>query len=204
MRLVVFFPEVMEQEITQEELVKEFYMKNPNREIQHQEAVDWLTHEFKRRTGKVFRDPDRAIRKLSQIGFLIKIKKGVYKYDPNHVENRSLEDFTPSQKEEIFRRDGYKCVICGLGRESGLELHADHIKPKDLGGKAEISNGQTLCSIHNFRKKNFGQTETGKKMFIRLHEAAETIGDEKTKDFCQAVLKIYEEFGINGHIHWNP
>jgi len=194
----------MKQNISQEELVKEFYIKNPNREIQHQEAVDWLNSEYKRRTGKVFRDPDRAIRKLSQSGFLIKIRKGVYLYDPTHIQNRNLEDFTPSQKEEIFRRDGYKCVICGLGRESGLEIHADHIKPKDLGGKAEISNGQTLCAIHNFRKKNFGQTETGKKMFIRLYEAAKMMDDEKTKNFCKAVLETYEMFEINGHIEWNP
>jgi hypothetical protein len=192
----------MPEEISQENLVKEFYIKNPNREIQHQEAVDWLTSEYTRRTGKIFRDPDRAIRKLSQSGFLIKIRKGVYLYDPQHIENRNLEDFTPSQREEIFKRDSYKCVVCGLGREHGLEIHVDHIKPKDLGGKAEISNGQTLCAIHNFRKKNYGQTETGKKMFIRLYEASKSIGDEKTMAFCQEVLEVYDQCNINGHIKW--
>ena len=39
--------------ITQHELVKEFYLKNPNRAIQHQEAVDWLTEEYKKRTGEL-------------------------------------------------------------------------------------------------------------------------------------------------------
>ncbi len=193
----------MNSDITQEELVKEFYVKNPNREIQHEEAVDWITSEYTRRTGKIFRDPDRSIRKLSQSGFLIKIRKGVYLYDPEHSENRILEDFTGSQKQEIFRRDNYRCVMCGLGRENGLEIHADHVKPKDLGGKAEISNGQTLCAIHNFRKKNYGQTETGKKMFIRLYEAAKLIGDEKAVNFCESILNTYVEFDINGHIIWN-
>ena len=47
-------------EITQEDLVKEFYINNPNREIPHQESVDWLTKEYEERTGKKFRDPDRA------------------------------------------------------------------------------------------------------------------------------------------------
>ena len=61
--------------ITQEDLVKEFYISNPNREIPHQESVDWLTKEYEKRTGEKFRDPDRAIRKLSQSGFLIKISK---------------------------------------------------------------------------------------------------------------------------------
>ncbi|WP_408648712.1 hypothetical protein [Tumidithrix elongata] len=37
------------------------------------------------------------------------------------------------------------------------------MKPKDMGGLATIENGQTLCSQHNFLKKNLRQTETGKK-----------------------------------------
>jgi hypothetical protein len=188
--------------ITQHELVKEFYLKNPNRAIQHQEAVDWLTEEYKKRTGDVFRDPDRAIRKLHQEGFLIKIDKGVYKYDPDQVTNRDLEDFTSQQKKAIFKRDGYKCVICGRGVQEGLEIHADHIKPKDKGGKAEIENGQTLCSEHNFKKKNYSGTETGKKMFMRLHAQAKSLGDQKLTDFCQDILKVYQEHDINGHIEW--
>ena len=45
--------------ITQEDLVKEFYINNPNREIPHQESVDWLTREYETRTGEKFRDPDK-------------------------------------------------------------------------------------------------------------------------------------------------
>lgn len=47
-----------------------------------------------------------------------------------------------------------------------VHLHVDHIKPKDQGGEATIENGQTLCSIHNFQKKNYNQTETGKKCLL--------------------------------------
>ena len=47
--------------------------------------------------------------------------------------------------------------------QDGVELQVDHIKPKDKGGKATFENGQTLCATHNFRKKNYRQTETGKK-----------------------------------------
>ncbi len=59
--------------ITQLEIIKEFYINNPCREIKHQEAVDWITAEYNKRTGNIFRDPDRGIRSLSQTGFLIKI-----------------------------------------------------------------------------------------------------------------------------------
>lgn len=190
------------EETTQADMVMEYFKKNPQREIKHPEIVDWLVEEYKKRTGEVFRDPDRAIRKLSQEGQLIKIKKGVYKYDPDFIKKRELEDFTSAQKEEIFKKDGYKCVVCGKGRADGVEIQADHIKPKELGGKAEIKNGQTLCAQHNFQKKHYKQTETGKKMLIHLYELAKSINDEKLLKFCREVLEIYEKNNINGHIVW--
>jgi hypothetical protein len=192
----------MKKEVVQSSLVMEFFLKNPNREIKHPEIVDWVTDEYKKRTGQVFRDPDRAIRKLSQEGQLIKISKGVYKYDPKFVKNNKLKDFASSQKEEIFKRDGYKCVVCGRGLKDGVEIHADHIKPRDLGGKSAVTNGQTLCAQHNFQKKNLKQTETGKKMFIRLYELAKEQKNEELKKFCSEVLETYEKHNINGHIVW--
>lgn len=189
-------------DISQIDLIKEYFIKNPLRDIPHNEVVPCLMAEYKKRTGKVFADPDRGIRSLSQKGFLIKVSKGVYRYDPNYVQNRELEDFTPAQKQEILKRDEYKCVICGRGKKDGVELHVDHIKPKDLGGKAVIDNGQTLCAMHNFRKKNYQQTETGKKMFIRLYEAAKAIDDQETMNFCSQVLAVFEKNRVNGHIEW--
>jgi len=189
-------------EISQQDLLMEYFINHAGRDIQHPEIVDWVVTEYKQRTGKVFRDPDRGIRKLAQQGILVKVQKGIYRYDPEHVSHRELEDFTSQQREEIFKRDGYRCVICGLGRAEGMEIHADHIKPKDLGGKAEIINGQTLCAAHNFRKKNYKQTETGKKMFIRLYETAKALGDVETIKFCAQVLEVFERNNVNGHIEW--
>lgn len=191
-----------EIETSQFDLIMEYFKKHPKREIKHPEIVDWVTEEYKKRTGKVFRDPDRAIRKLAQEGKLIKIAKGVYKYDPDFINNRELEDFTAAQKAEIFKRDNYKCVICGKGRADGIEIQADHIKPKELGGKAEVINGQTLCAQHNFQKKYYKQTETGKKMFIRLYELAKHNEDKELMKFCEDVLKVYEKNNINGHVVW--
>ena len=88
------------------------------------------------------------------------------------------------------------------GKAEGIDIHADHIKPKDLGGAATIENGQTLCAQHNFQKKNYKQTETGKKMFIRLYELAKVNKDEKLLKFRKEVLEIYEKNNINEHIIW--
>ncbi|MDR0486491.1 MAG: HNH endonuclease [Elusimicrobiota bacterium] len=189
-------------EISQEKLIKEFFVKNPNRDIKHPEVVDWLTAEYKKRTGNIFRDPDRGIRKLHQEGFLIKIEKGVYRYNPQNVRYRDLEDFTQKQKEDILKRDGYKCVQCGRGLKEGVELHIDHVKPKDLGGKAVLENGQVLCSRCNFLKKNLKQTESGKKMFIRMYELAKKDKNDEVMKFASAILKCFEDYDVNGHIEW--
>jgi len=133
---------------------------------------------------------------------LIKIKKGVYRYDPTAVQKKELEDFTAAQKAEIMKRDGYRCVICGRGPKDGVELQVDHIRSKDDGGKAEIENGETLCAQHNFQKKNYKQTESGKRFFIRLYELAKAKNDNNLKDFCAEVLEVYEKNGVNGHIVW--
>lgn len=193
---------MQKEECVQQDLIVEFFKKNPNRDIKHPEVVDWVVDTYKKMTGKVFRDPDRAIRKLSQQGFLIKIAKGIYRYDPKKALKRELQDFTVAQRQAILERDGYKCVICGRGKKDGVELHIDHIKPKDFGGEAIIENGQTLCSQHNFIKKNLKQTETGKKMFIRLYELAKSEKNEELMKFCEDVLNTYEKHNINGHIVW--
>jgi len=186
----------------QKDFIVEFFKNNPNRDVEHPEVVDWVVAAYNERTGKIFRDPDRAIRNLAQSGFLIKISKGVYKYDPDKANKRELANFTVAQKKVILERDGYKCVICGHGKEEGVELHVDHVKPKDLGGEATIENGQTLCSQHNFIKKNLQQTETGKKMFIRLYDLAKGENNDRLMRFCVDILEIYEEHDINGHIVW--
>lgn len=187
---------------TVSELIMEYFYAHPNEDLEHDPVVDWVTEQWLKSHRTPPRDPWRAIRALHQKGLLIKVRKGVYRYDPTAVKERELEDFTPEQKEEIFRRDNYRCVICGRGRHNGYEIHADHIIPKDLGGKAEVANGQTLCSIHNFRKKNYKQTETGKKMFIHLYELAKSLGDTETMRFCEEILETFEKHHINDHIEW--
>jgi len=184
------------------DLIKEYFKNHPDQDLPHGPVVDWVEKQYLKLYGKKPRDTWRGIRHLHEEGFLIKVKKGIYRYDPLFVKKRNLEDFTPEQKEAILKRDGYKCVICGRGKKDGVELHVDHIKPRYLGGKSTIENGQTLCAQHNFIKKTLKQTETGKKMFIRLYELAKKEGEEKLKKFCEEILTTYEKYNINGHIFW--
>jgi hypothetical protein len=153
--------------------------------------------------GKRLEDSDRAIRKLHGDGFLEKVAKGQYMYNPDTSGKKEFDEFTQSEKNEILKRDGYKCVVCGLGRENGLDLHIDHIKPRSLGGQGTVENGQVLCAPHNFIKKNLSQTETGKKSFIRLLELVRLSPEDATtsqlENFLLEVLLVYDKYGIAHH-----
>ena len=188
--------------MTQEELIRSYYVKRPGVPIPTSEVVDWAIVEWLKEKKKPLRDPDRAIRKLAQSGALVKISKGVYKYDPGIIKNPDVENFTSKQKEIIMKRDNYVCAVCGLGKKNGVEIHVDHIKPKEFGGKACLGNGQLLCGRHNNLKKTYSQTEFGKRIFIKLHRTAVASGDSTTENFCTEVLEVYEKYDIDGNIAW--
>ena len=184
------------------DLIKEYFVSHARQDLPHDPVVDYVEEKYLKLYGRKPRDPWRSIRGLHQEGFLIKVRKGIYRYDPDAVTQRRLEDFTPYQRRIILERDEYKCVTCGRGRKDGVELQVDHIKPRDLGGEATVANGQTLCAEHNLRKKTLNQTETGKKMFILLYDLAKKGDDKQLIDFLTDVLETYELHGINDHIRW--
>ncbi|KAA3595763.1 MAG: HNH endonuclease [Calditrichaeota bacterium] len=111
-------------------------------------------------------------------------------------------EFTPKQKKEIFKRDDFRCVICGKREPFGEELQIGLLKPKDKNSSLKILDSVTLCNFHYLNSKNCAQTETGKKMFIRLYEKAKVIGDSETANFCAEILEVFEKNEVNGHIEW--
>lgn len=52
---------------------------------------------------------------------------------------------------EVLRRDGFRCVYCGL-KASESELHVDHVVPVVDGGSDELSNLVTACIDCNLGK----------------------------------------------------
>lgn len=49
----------------------------------------------------------------------------------------------------VFRRDQFRCVMCGATAAEGAKLEADHILPKSKGGTGALANLQTLCDRCN-------------------------------------------------------
>jgi len=199
--------EMAEKKISQIEFVRSYFLQRPMQIISHGQAKADLEAAYLTVMGKRLEDSDRAIRKLHGDGFLEKVAKGQYMYNPETSGKREFVEFTAAEKKVILERDGYKCVVCGLGRENGVDLHIDHIKPRSLGGQGTIENGQVLCAPHNFIKKNLSQTETGKKGFIRLLELVRSTPEDpvasQLEKFLLEVLSVYEKHGMNGHIRWD-
>lgn len=59
-----------------------------------------------------------------------------------------------SLRNDIFKRDNYRCCICGKSARDGVRLEVDHIIPVSKGGKTIYNNLQTLCDRCNNGKSN--------------------------------------------------
>lgn len=68
---------------------------------------------------------------------------------PKESDNRRL---IPSKvKQQVWKRDKGRCVICGVTDE----LHFDHIIPISKGGTSKkAENIQLLCARHNLEKRD--------------------------------------------------
>jgi hypothetical protein len=56
-----------------------------------------------------------------------------------------------SLRFRVFRRDSFTCRYCGRKAPS-VPLHVDHIKPWSSGGRTELANLVTACSVCNLGK----------------------------------------------------
>lgn len=78
----------------------EYFRAHPKQDLKHGPVVDWVEEQYFKLYRKKPRDTQRAIRRLHQEGKLIKVKKGVYRYDPDFVREIPLPDFPEDVKEK--------------------------------------------------------------------------------------------------------
>ena len=119
---------------------------------------------------------------------------------PTKTKRKNCRVFQQQLSRLFFKRDNFRCVVCGQGKEDNVEIAADHKKPRKKGGTNDIENGQTLCTRHNNLKKTYSQTEAGKRFFIELYNTAVANDDQPMIAFCETVFDAYDEHYVNGHI----
>ena len=73
-------------------------------------------------------------------------------YERLAVAERAM--LSDEMRYDVLRRDGFRCVLCGMSAKDGAILHVDHIIPVSKGGKSELSNLRTLCEKCNIGKSN--------------------------------------------------
>jgi diadenosine tetraphosphate (Ap4A) HIT family hydrolase/5-methylcytosine-specific restriction endonuclease McrA len=71
---------------------------------------------------------------------------------------RGHEPISGSIRYEVLKRAEFRCELCGISAEE-KSLEVDHIHPKSLGGKDDLSNYQALCYSCNASKGNRDSTD---------------------------------------------
>ncbi len=87
-----------------------------------------------------------------------------------------------SIRYEVLSRARGRCELCGITNEEKM-LEVDHIFPKSLGGKDDLSNYQALCYSCNAAKRNTDDTDF--RLFKTMFEHREEnclFCDIQTKD----------------------
>ncbi len=66
-------------------------------------------------------------------------------------------------RENVFRRDGYRCQYCGTNRD----LTLDHLVPRARGGKTTWDNLVTACKRCNSIKGDFTPEKAGLQLIAK-------------------------------------
>lgn len=84
-----------------------------------------------------------------------KISEYEEKRDGAHWNHRRVgrKPVSGSIRYEVLKRAKFRCELCGISADE-KNLEVDHIHPKSLGGKDDLSNYQALCFTCNAQKGN--------------------------------------------------
>ena len=69
---------------SQLDYIRDYFIANSDKDLDTTKIKGIIEDKYLSETGKRFEDCDRGIRSLYQKGWLIKVRKGCYKYDPNY------------------------------------------------------------------------------------------------------------------------
>ena len=89
-------------------------------------------------------------------------------------------------RDNVFKRDGFKCQYCGNEKE----LTLDHLIPKAKGGKTSWNNLVTACKTCNSKKGNYSLEEAGLRLSLR--------------PFRPSYIMYLKDLSGNNYEEWKP
>lgn len=103
------------------------------------------------------RQVQRIVKKLGLMrtkseAFRLAIKKGRKKYKklgPGMSSKEFRRGITLTLRYAAFKRDRFKCTLCGHNVQDGVKLEVDHVVRPINGGKNTLENLRTVCSVCN-------------------------------------------------------
>lgn len=116
---------------------------------------------------------------------IIEKKKGEIKFVDVWQQN-----FSEELKQEVRRRDGFKCVVC----DEEMNLHVHHKIPRKLGGPNHADNLVTLCaSCHDVIETADIEKAFRKCMNNFIRKKVSMQQPDLTKDIYQLKQEVLEE-----------
>lgn len=71
------------------------------------------------------------------------------------IHRKSMRAIGGALQWKIWRRDGFRCMYCGVEGNGKYPLTVDHFMPIELGGNDEANNLISCCRACNKRKGSF-------------------------------------------------
>lgn len=158
-------------EASPELIAKEISSHDPTQIEYYTDRVNQMVGRVLRKNGVV--DKDNSIYSLkgfddltdSEVDQLAQVcdealekyldKRGAALFDNRRRGRRPISG---SVRYEVLKRAKGRCELCGISAEE-KRLDVDHIHPKSLGGKDDLSNYQALCYSCNAAKGNTDDTD---------------------------------------------
>jgi hypothetical protein len=135
--------------ISKMQRVMEYFAERPNASITIAETQAWLDIQDSWLIRGDTRTLEQVFRVCVRHGLLRKLRSAepTYRYDPEYRYARDQIQFTSAERLDVFTRDEFRCVRCGMGAEYGMEIRIEHIMPPKPQ-ETEIGNAWVLCKRH--------------------------------------------------------
>lgn len=179
----------MEEErrrLSQSDFVLSYFVEHPNEDLTTASVVDWATDEWFRVNSSRFKDPDRAIRRLAELGLIQQLSKGLYRYVPDHIV--PVEDRPKSKRQTSDSAVKNRvCAACGRGSATDAAVEAVRISE-------ETPATMLLCRIHADLYRRVGALDLCANLFAALAVEANGRGDDDLASFCNRMIADIHTF----------